>query len=250
MKFRHKPYNALVVDWDYFFHIDPAWEWAHSEKFQPEFLSGLWMIRAAQFIAEGKSLPGLESDLLDGFWQRFRYRFGSKLYIADSNKHAYLAVQNELGDRLDDTGVWLFDQHHDCGYLGAASQDDLDKNGLSCENWMLALTSRIKFKDLHVRYPEHSNSFDWEPEPAAPIDREVDHPRLSLPQYFDVVFVCRSGAWVPPWHDEAFFNFVRTCPVSTLTVPLEVLTPRPFEMPVPVPLAELEQLEACQAQDR
>ncbi|MFE6664221.1 hypothetical protein ACFVFH_11770 [Streptomyces sp. NPDC057697] len=30
---------------------------------------------------------------------------------------------------------------------------------------------------------------------------------------FDLVFVCRSGAWVPPWADASFTDFLHSAPM-------------------------------------
>jgi hypothetical protein len=35
---------------------------------------------------------------------------------------------------------------------------------------------------------------------------------------FDKVFVCRSGAWVPPWFDDAFADFLQIAPVRSWTL--------------------------------
>lgn len=32
----------------------------------------------------------------------------------------------------------------------------------------------------------------------------------------DMVFLCRSGAWLPPWCDDAFFRFVNAAPVQVI----------------------------------
>jgi hypothetical protein len=224
---KHKSHNALIVDWDFFFPIDRSWDWVTTEEVSPELLQALWIARAIPFDLSKEPLPTVVST--EGFWERFRYRFGGKLYVADSNKLAYTAVLAEFSDRIADTGVWLFDQHHDCGYKPDALER-LAAAGVTCEDWMLALSHLTGTAALHVRYPAHrSDAFDAEPEPIINLDRRFDSlDDEMLPPFFDMVFVCRSGAWVPPWADEKFHQFVQSCPLAGLRIDLEVVPTRPL----------------------
>lgn len=65
---------------------------------------------------------------------------------------------------------------------------------------------------LRVRYPAwragaDGNLVECEPPPAVEVDRALD-PGGPVEGWFDAVYVCRSGAWVPPWCDDAFEDFV------------------------------------------
>ncbi|MCH1927432.1 hypothetical protein L6232_21770, partial [Shewanella sp. C31] len=42
------------------------------------------------------------------------------------------------------------------------------------------------------------------------------------------VFLCRSGAWVPPWADAAFFALLEEAPLPK--VGLDPLRPRPLDL--------------------
>jgi len=113
--------------------------------------------------------------------------------------------------------VWLYDAHHDSGYPHKGDKDYLsrllERGAWSCEDWMVLY--RALGADLHVRYPEwRAWAVTGELEPAVYVDRRVDDG--SVPDLeFDKVFVCRSGAWVPPWHDEAFNRFVAAAPIRS-----------------------------------
>jgi hypothetical protein len=60
-----------------------------------------------------------------------------------------------------------------------------------------------------------------------PLRREVD-PGGRVEGVFHRVFLCRSGAWVPPWVDPAFFAFLESAPLPKEA--LEPLAPRPFDL--------------------
>ena len=55
------------------------------------------------------------------------------------------------------------------------------------------------------------------------------------PREYDIVFVCRSGAWTPPWTDDKWITFVRELKMinplvwRNKTVLRDSLTPREFD---------------------
>lgn len=225
---KHPERNALIVDWDYFFPIDPNWDWAHGES--PFLINGVWPIRGTDFIMKDEPLPEVLPEW-DGFWERFRYSLDAPFYVADSNASAYAALHMTFGQELPRVGVWLFDQHHDTGYRGPQSVGHVYENGgVTCEDWMVpvGLSQRPRGSKLHVVYPDHrQHAFEDEPEPALPVDRRFwsDLDEGDLPERFDMVFLCRSGAWVPPWEDKKFYRFVRQWPLDE-AITLDDITPR------------------------
>lgn len=56
-----------------------------------------------------------------------------------------------------------------------------------------------------------------EPEPKVPVALEVD-PGGRVEGVFHRVFVCRSGAWVPPWADPGFFAFLEEAPLPKVAL--------------------------------
>jgi hypothetical protein len=94
----------------------------------------------------------------------------------------------------------------------------------ACDDWMVyyhRLGARLK-----VFYPPWRDPAQ-EPEPRVPLRREVD-PGGRVEGVFHRVFLCRSGAWVPPWVDPAFFAFLESAPLPKEA--LEPLAPRPFDL--------------------
>lgn len=223
-------HHALVLDWDYFFPLRPEWEWNHWEA--PAMIEGMvWAARALDFFLRQKPLP--LSLGWRGFWNRFKFADGTKLYYADSNALAYTALLGEFGAELRSTDVWLFDQHHDCYEAGA---EDLYEGRVTCENWMIQLGLPHDGRNLHVLFPNH----DTDPISAVAepffhdLDQRVDNdlPPGYLPKVFDAVFVCRSGAWVPPWMgmDLEFFDLIDDCPVRGSKLNMDGLKLRPCDL--------------------
>ena len=217
-----QPAHLLVVDFDYFFpnpresgRPDPSgayWgDWGHAEC--AFFLSNtLWSVRAAEFLAQDRDLPPVVPPAggWAGFWNRFTFADGARLTYADSNIHA-----GEIEAPRDHRGfdsIHLFDAHHDSGYRADSFEKFLDTQTYSCEDWMLYQQAKGCF-DLTVHYPT------WKPDG---VDEQVAHGSMTqqvlddlqpLDIQFTHVFVCRSGAWVPPWCDRDFVALVGACPL-------------------------------------
>lgn len=220
--------NLLVIDWDYFFptpelgHADTqtalSFDWGHRES--PFFVNDVWTLRAAEFLARDLPLPQVNVAWRT-FWDRLRIAEDATLYYADSNVHA---LDQRIMAGVDE--LWLFDAHHDCGYDRTIDRRLLVRRQatFTCENWMLAY-ARLGV-DLHVRYPAwRSYALKVEPRPLIAVDRRVDTGAITPSGFttltgwpmlarFDRIYVCRSGAWVPPWADEAFDSFLQLAPTG------------------------------------
>ena len=196
--------TLLSIDFDYFFPnpmLSPhakgdigLYDWGHRES--PLFEGPMiWNQRAAAFMSRGKALPGLSREK-QGFWERFRFTEDATLYVADS--HAYAAI---LASQEVVTEVWNFDAHHDAGYGSNAATDFI-----ACDNWLKVCHDDMGIT-CHVRYPL------WNPDGGSQVvapawaDARAYDPDETLPE-FDLVFVCRSPAWVPTWHDQSFLHLV------------------------------------------
>lgn len=205
--------RLLVVDWDYFFpNVERPedgqymefmlYDWGHQEG-SNVMLNHIWISRAATFKRTGLPIP-TTSGLETAFWSRFRFSNKAELFFAESNSRA---ASGEVERGIE--AVWLFDAHHDAGYKGQVL-DVLERGTVSCEDWMLAYRNN----ELHVRYPKWRHyASEVEPTPLINVDRQVDDEE-PLPQLFHRVFVCRSGAWTPPWVDDKFIDFIAACPVQ------------------------------------
>jgi hypothetical protein len=211
--------NLLVVDWDFFF-VNPLhngnvtdrtlllYDWKHLEA--PFFVNDIWWSRLHGFVMNDLPLPMASN--VEGFWDRFGLD-EAVLMVADSNLYAGLIQPSSIGDfeaerwnRID-----LFDAHHDSGYKIRSLAEYEQRGTVSCEDWMLEHAKR-GVTDLHVHYPAWlTAAFSADPQPAIEIDRRIDDGQ-PVDVSYDAVFVCRSGAWVPPWCDQQFADFVKSFP--------------------------------------
>jgi len=224
--------NLLVVDFDFFFpelsHDPKLWmyyDWGHAEN-NSLFYGALWVVRAADFDRNNIPRPKVNDDWMH-FWERFDIDESAVLYYADSNR---FALHEEVRrSAADTTGqVWLYDAHHDSGYQGTVEglTDDEGTSHFSCEDWMVGY--HMLDAELHVRYPTWKTwAFEAEPEMLIDVNRCFDN---GLPNdvHFDTVFVCRSGAWTPPWCDHDFEDFITDAPVNEL-YELEECQPREWD---------------------
>lgn len=220
--------NLLVVDYDYFFpnpmestkvakEIDPAlrgmFDWGHSESIF--FLShALWSIRAATFLAYGHDLPQVvpPEDGWGSFWDRFTFADGATMTYADSNLHAG-KIEADGPHRAFDS-IHLFDAHHDSGYHANSFAKFLDTQTYSCEDWMLYQQAKGCF-DLTVHYPRWKPNGLKEKVAKGSITKQVIDDLKPLDTVFTDVFVCRSGAWVPPWCDRDFLDLIDASPLHS-----------------------------------
>ncbi len=208
--------RLLVVDFDYFFPVPqrredplaPLFAWAHFET--PYHLGEAWEGRALAFLLRGLPLP--EARGWEGFWERFSFAPGARLFYADSNA---LAFHPRVREGVEE--VVLFDAHHDAGYRPLGEEP-------ACDDWMVFYAQQGVA--LKVFYPPWRDPAQ-EPEPQVPLERALD-PGGRVEGVFHRAFLCRSGAWVPPWADGAFFRFLEAAPLSKET--LEPLSPRPFDL--------------------
>lgn len=240
-----RAHTLLVIDWDTFFDdaleggtynkTDRApllFDWSKGES--PLYQEMLWPGRAAVFLSYRFALPGLTGQQI-GFWDRFTGHIAprAKLFYADSNALAASRKIVTQRSRFDD--VWLFDAHHDAGYVkererGHAVGKLIRGGSWDCGNWSVLYW--VIGARLHARYPTwKTRVFDLEVEPIVPVDRQFDDGTLPLDVSFDRIFVCRSSGWVPPWnnHDQQFLDFVEAAPVTSKTC-LQSVTPRAFDM--------------------
>jgi len=232
--------SLLVVDWDYFFpnpiegarlkkdHSYGMYDWGHYES--TLMIEHIWYSRAFPFIQRDLDLPGVNTR-----WKKFAERFNlsedASVLVADSNAHS--------GDLLDIDGdpfsdVWLFDNHHDSGYKQKTWAEWLAKarteeGGFqySCEDWMLI--HYMQGAQLHWRWPtwnRSSHRSNWPK--GVEVDAKVDDLK-PMDEEFDTLFICRSGAWVPPWEDDKFIDFVGTWDRDTEQVD-EVKLNRHFDL--------------------
>ncbi len=219
--------NLLVVDWDFFFknpwqgadftQYDPQhlelYDWTHREA--PFFVDTIWSSRASDFLRAGIELPKCDGQY--GFWERFKLDPDAVMLYGDSNLHGGRLVPRTFGY----TGkkwkhVSLWDAHHDSGYHGTIEEWRC-RATLSCEDWMLVHYD--KGSQLDVTYPPWRTKVEGiEQGPIVPVKRRIDD-GTNPARTYHVVYVCRSGAWVPPWCDDQFQDFLNAFPGFAQEVP-------------------------------
>ncbi|MFG2113226.1 hypothetical protein ACGFRB_11420 [Streptomyces sp. NPDC048718] len=217
--------HLLVVDWDFFFptptaggpldaHADLyAWPTAETHT----YVEVIWLRRVRAFLAAGVPLPFCQG--FDGFWDRFTLAPHAKVFYADSNAWAGQLFPSNLGGTGPWESVHLYDAHHDCGYPPnhRTFEDWRTKGVISAENWLLA--HYWNGSKVFVRFPPWRESLTRPSErPLIPVAMTIDDGRAP-DVVFDAVFLCRSGAWVPPWCDRDFSAFLAACPAAAVEVP-------------------------------
>jgi hypothetical protein len=205
---RIKEYNRILsVDWDYFFP-DMAWmDWGHNESAM--LIEHVWMIRCNDFNMKTREsvLDCMKPDpmLLDNFWERTIHP-SSKFDLLIEESHAglakYLSDKDCYAHEVDN-----FDQHHDCGY------GDMDRDShVDCGEWAAYLANVGRMGRYTVHYPPWRAN---QPERSrAELRRRMGkfggwNYKLPTPKIYDMVFICRSGGWTPPWTDNLFGKFAQ-----------------------------------------
>jgi len=231
-----RPNVWLSIDFDFFVYEDPSWEFGHSET--QLGIDKAWTIRLAQHrihkvdllkemtLRKAKPTPG-------AFWktlQKLGYRFDKtkSVSVADSHKWAYHALRRRKGEpKTSETRIVHFDAHHDLFYSINGLVASVDNDDPSCENWHFMTLDKYPKLESLVVYPAWKGMHDWDEsmgrfiDLATPDGKDVleilanrvtpvvwPDPRVAEAAG-DVtrIFICRSGAWVPPWHDRAFQRF-------------------------------------------
>jgi hypothetical protein len=130
-----------------------------------------------------------------------------------------------------ETKLVHFDAHHDLTYNIVKFEEEAFTEHVTCENWLLmTLLSQIGLRSL-ICYPEWKGLRDWEksfgkyhrsyPELIQAIDRFAEPcvwPSRRIEESagdVELVYICRSSPWTPPWHDGAFKDLVES--LQTLT---------------------------------
>lgn len=219
----------LSVDFDFFVREKPIWDWSHAESAIYQEL--LWPQRAAGFLARGYDLRD-ETDpekhanpTPSKFWdvlERLGYLDLGDQTACVTNSHAFAAPHWWSGYYEEDDYLLInFDAHHDLGYRTSHEQDKRWEKGVSeCGDWLYMLMRQNPRMKAKIIYPEwkgleelrHEKEIPWkrygflEGRVEAGVFSE-DFVRLPEDAIVDDVFICRSGAWVPPWLDESFERF-------------------------------------------
>jgi len=210
----------LSVDFDYFSREEEEWDWGHNET--PTFEDIAWYTRVRWY--DDTSLERFAKPHPSNFWstlQQLGYTFDDCRSFTVANSHMWAAhdfLNVSPGDMIIN-----FDAHHDMGYSDWATLNSkwLRRNRVDCSNWLLLLLHRLSWLRAAVVYPPWKGERELDPERPKPwlksktiTDRfqhlVYDEERVrELAGPVGGVFIAKSSAWLPPWHDEAFEEFVR-----------------------------------------
>lgn len=220
--------RILSIDWDYFFPNSEPYDMGHSEHHGTELATLLWMNRAhCKNILTGENLlttyvPTIPSD----FWKKI-LKNKPTIYLAESHYRIWPLIENEMFAQ-----VTSLDAHHDCGYKTL----NMNKLYVDCSNWAAVGMKLARIGRMDLYYPS------WRIIGSEGSIKGIGHHPTSTkhglpePAKYTKIFVCRSGAWTPPWWDQTFQNFIREseCPVESL----ESVDPRGISLEEAKALAE------------
>lgn len=240
----------LSVDFDYFIREKIEWDWGHGES---EFFRGtqMWTIREAQALAAGHSLRDdtnpdtyAKPKPLEFFetLQGMGYDFSSTpVFVSDSHAFAYPTFCSLA--KKKDRFLLNFDAHHDLGYKASTIKRHLKDKECDCGDWLLMTLMRCRKVKGYVVYPPWLGMEEWD-STFGKIKKGTEHGALyektiktlatpfvwkpavvkTFAKKVDCVFICRSGSWVPPWHDQLFIDFVESLTNITGGTALNVYT--------------------------
>jgi hypothetical protein len=201
----------LSIDFDFFSREDPMWDWGHAEGGTSQlFLIDAWMARYTGADLWTDTDPALHADCLpEELFGQLRARnvrllpsFTGRFGVAESHEEAFKFFRK--GNSPPDA-LLNIDAHHDafCGIHGR----------VDCANWMryLALEKRWAAKTRIVQlYPKWKDpALDGPPGMELETHAFREWAGFNEPHRIRHVFICRSGAWVPPHLDETFTKFAR-----------------------------------------
>lgn len=239
----------LSVDFDYFCRELPEWDWGHAET--SVYSEIVWPTRVRHL--EGTSLETHALPHPRDFWTKlteagFNFDDCESVDVADSHMFAAPDFIDRAPGKVE---IVNFDAHHDMGYKEwpELKRKWLDKGRVDCSNWLLALLYKFHETTASVVYPAwkgtrevDDGSKSWTHKPIkGRFSYHVYSEELLRRLAGDVVgiFIAKSSAWMPPWHDKAFADFVDRAAATagvTAEIPYESqercnpIDPRPFNL--------------------
>ena len=189
--------RILSIDWDYFFPDSMPYDMGHSESHSPMLQEILWSIRASSHHPiTGQSLfDNYVPTIPAGFWSIVTGF--PQVVVADSHLKIWDVLQPLMFAQ-----VTSLDAHHDCAY-GKQTKAVVDCGSWGYWSRKCALVGR-----MDLWYPEwrKDNAEGYHGRARMYKPTSVNY-GLPAPASYDTVFICRSGAWTPPWFDDEFLKF-------------------------------------------
>lgn len=132
-------------------------------------------------------------------------------------------LQMRADPQCEQISIYNLDRHHDLGYINPGDQDTREQaqahleGGVSCDNWIWGAVQRawsdhvVHLRPAGVWYDERRI---FPPQAPADVQAHVEQRVISTASQVVgaeadaetalVVLMVRSGAWSPPWMDEAW----------------------------------------------
>jgi hypothetical protein len=206
----HLPCKILSVDWDYFFPDLAPFDWGHQES--DLFIHELWSFRTHTRSYRTKK-KAIDTVVPDPFYRQFwnatidsRTRVPWMFVISEAHLDIVWLIR-----MIGSCNIVNFDQHHDLGY----SSTKHTKGYIDSACWVPAMLGNGLLKKYELVYPQWRRKY---PEVSDPHDVFDNLSQANCIYYsdkknwvnrsFDIVFVCRSGAWAPPWSDKDWLSFI------------------------------------------
>jgi hypothetical protein len=218
----------LSVDFDYFCREEIHWDWGHGEN--PMFQEIAWQTRTSGFARAG--LDFLEETSLERFghptpkqfWQKLQelgFRFDEVETVTVQDSHLW-AAHDFIERTYSPRRIVNFDAHHDMGYRSwrELKREWLDQMKVDCSNWQLMLLHQLESLEAATVYPKwkglreiEMGATPWKSSKSISKRYQYavwdDAYVASLAGDVASIFIAKSSAWMPPWHDQAFVDFVK-----------------------------------------
>lgn len=205
--------KVLSIDFDFFIEENPQFDIGHQET--DLFLTSMWDIRRVSYSLEGKKIISKVIDLREKFPFRgcfddildIKCLFSGNYRIATAESH--LAILKILSD-MEDIELINIDAHHDLHYGRPA----IKREECSCGNWGSYLIENGQVKSWTQIYPSWRKKYSENNKGIFAYARKKlgkkfkvqtgEPSKLISWEKVDIVFLCRSGCWVPPEYDLGF----------------------------------------------
>jgi hypothetical protein len=209
--------GIISIDWDFVFPDVLDYDWGHKETIL--FLEALWQFRVGQrnlvtgALAEEDVV--VNEDRFSLLQTVVSIIFPISICIAESHASivpfldSFVKMNPFVKDMADGMEIWNFDAHHDLGY---GTKD------LECGNWTVHLDKILPISKYNVVYPawrrETPEGFLGDKKPRFEYAYHYSDNR-KVPVWVGriaapiLLFVCRSGAWTPPWQDKRWVEFIK-----------------------------------------
>lgn len=196
--------RILSIDWDYFYP-DPTWYDMGANENKSIFMDLVWHTRCSMTNKDGISiLDHFKPEVPADFWNIVKNK--PNIYLYDS----HFNIWNHLKDGKYD--VTSIDAHHDCGY-----HEDIG-DYIDASNWALFGKILGHINNYELIYPQWRKNCEENFFHTEYIDKILY--KLPRSRNYDMIFICRSGCWTPPWYDDKLSVFVNT-PTLSITDRIE-----------------------------